>query len=826
MRDPFIMQGPDGEWHCIWTINWDANVIGHASTRDFIHWGRQSYIRVMEGFEVRNIWAPEMIWDEEKEQYVIFWASTIKENGEWKAEPGYKYDHRMYYTTTRDFKRYAPARLFFDPGHNVIDATIRKVDEKYVMVYKDERELPVAQKNLLVAVSDQAEGPYLKISEKPFTRNWVEGPAICPLPDDSYLVYYEAYRDHSYEAMQTRDFVTFKDVTSRISLPPDTKHGSIARVPGHMVDALVKEAERAAAEERENSGREGIMAPKPLFRDPVYDGAADPVVIWNPHVDKWWMFYTNRRATMTGLPGVSWVFGTPVGIAESADGANWNYVGTAEFPDLPAVCGGDSTSLWAPDVVKGDDGKWHMFLSIQPGIGVKWGIPGFIAHLSSSDLRTWTFEKRLEQLGTHVIDADILRMGDGSWRMYYKDQNTYSHICMTESNDLYTWTDPAEVMKISGEGPAAFLWKGYYWLIIDTWNGQTVHRSRDGTTWERQPGNPILGYGTGTGADDIPNALHANVVVSNDRAYLYYFTHPGRVGENRDKDAYEQRRTSIQVVEMELNREGWITADRNRPTYIQLFPEETVRATLTIHAAQQKPISEELFGVFFEDINYAADGGLYAELVQNRSFEYSPGDVTGRDSTWNHTHSWKLVTEGESGSSTGDAIPGIPPDAASSFSIAADHPLHPNNPHYAIVRNARKENPAGIANGGFDGIVLKEGEGYDFSVFTRVIDGRPGKLTVRLTGESGEILAEAITGKPGGSWKKQTVTLIPGKDATKARLEVLFSGRGTLALDMVSLFPQKTFRNRVNGLRSRPGRNHSRPETPVYKIPRGMSGSR
>src|ERR1035437_3692938 len=76
-------------------------------------------------------------------------------------------------------------------------------------------------------------------------------------------------------------------------------------------------------------GQQGKLAAKPLFRDPIYDGAADPIVIWNPQVKKWWMFYTNRRANQTELPGVSWVFGTPIGIAESADSANWKYLGMA-----------------------------------------------------------------------------------------------------------------------------------------------------------------------------------------------------------------------------------------------------------------------------------------------------------------------------------------------------------------------------------------------------------------------------------------------------------------------------------------------------------------
>ncbi len=787
MRDPFIMQGPDGVYHCIWTVNWEVPRIGHASTTDFIHWSRQDYPEVMQGYEALNCWAPEMIWDEEEGHFLVYWASTIAVKGKWNTEPGFKYDHRMYCATTRDFKTWSPARLFFDPGHSVIDATICKTGGTYTMVYKDERELPVPQKNLLAAVSDRAGGPYRKIGGAPFTKSWVEGPAILALPGGSFLVLMEAYRAHHYEAQRTRDFIAFEDETAKLSFPPGVKHGSVISVPGEKVLALLAEEERGARAERENGGREGVAAPKPLYRDPVYDGAADPVVVWNPRVNRWWMFYTNRRATRTELPGVSWVFGTPIGIAESADGAEWDYLGTAEFPDLPPECGGREATLWAPDIVPGDDGLWHMYLSIQPGIDEKWGLPGFIAHLTSGDLRSWKYERRLDQLGTKVLDADLLRMEEGTWRMYYKDSNHYSHLCMSESRDLYHWSEPCEILRISGEGPCAFRWKDWYWLIVDTWKGQVVYRSGDGDRWERQPGDPLLQDGEGTGADDIPNGLHANVVTSNDRTWLFYFTHPGRVGEDKKSDGYEQRRSSIQVVELEFTREGWITAGRNRTTYMQLLPETPVKATLTAGLAKRKPISDLLWGVFFEDINYAADGGLYAELVQNRSFEYDPEDTGGRDTSWNALKSWRHVRYG---------------DAQGSLRIDSLHPVHPRNPRYALVNVACPGAGTGLSNEGFDGIVLRKGENYLFSLFARQLKGRKGTLKVRLTGEGGAVLAEAETGKLSGKWEKLTALLTPGDECRQARLEVLVTQKGVTALDMISLFPEKTFREQPNGLRA------------------------
>lgn len=314
----------------------------------------------------------------------------------------------------------------------------------------------------------------------------------------------------------------------------------------------------------------GVLAPKPLFRDPVYDGAADPCIVWNPIANKWWMFYTNRRATETELPGVSWVFGTKVGIAESDDGANWSYLGTANVPDLPDELGGKNATLWAPDLVRGDDGRWHMFLSIQAGIATSWGkVPGHIVQLTSDDLRNWKFLRKFD-LPVGSYDAETIRLHDGSWRLYYKDPtNDASTFYYLSSNDLNDWSGPTRVMSTKGEGPAMFRWKDAWWMILCDGQGFKTFHSKDAETWEQQTGGPLMPYGSGTGEDDRTTARHGDVVVSNGRAWLYYFTHPGRIGEGRDKDGYDQRRSSIQVVELKLD-DGRLSAARNQPTYLDL----------------------------------------------------------------------------------------------------------------------------------------------------------------------------------------------------------------------------------------------------------------
>ncbi len=309
----------------------------------------------------------------------------------------------------------------------------------------------------------------------------------------------------------------------------------------------------------------GPVAPKPLYRDPVYDGAADPVVIWNRTEKKWFMLYTNRRANQPGLRGVSWVHGTRVGIAESGDGGvTWKYRGTAQIP-----LGTPDDSHWAPDVVY-HDGVYHSFLSFVPGMHEDWGGTRHIHHLTSTNLVNWQDHGRLDLASDRVIDACVLQMPDGNWRLWYNNEPDHKAINLATSPDLNQWTDRGKVIgDRAGEGPKVFRWHGKYWMIVDQWEGLGVYRSDDANDWQRQPENILAA--PGHGQDDQVKGGHADVVVSANRAYLFYFTHPGRRGPDARKDGYEQRRSSIQVVELQF-KNGWLTCDRDEPTHIHLVP--------------------------------------------------------------------------------------------------------------------------------------------------------------------------------------------------------------------------------------------------------------
>jgi len=317
----------------------------------------------------------------------------------------------------------------------------------------------------------------------------------------------------------------------------------------------------------------GGPAAKPLYRDPVHDGAADPVVIWNPHLKQWWMFYTNRRANITNEPGVSWVHGTKLGIAESVDnGVTWNYVGTAEI-ELPDEFGGTNVTHWAPEVYTAPDGSHHMFLTVVPGIFRDWGHSRSIVHLTSPDLRTWSEAQPLQLSSDRVIDACILQIGagpDSFWRLWYNNERDRKSIYYADSTDLIHWEDKGKAAgQHRGEGPKVFRWMDTYWMIIDAWQGLAVYRSDDATDWKRQDG-PNLLQQPGIGPDDQVIGGHPDVVLSGDRAFLFYFTHPSR-REGAPQDAYEQQRSSILVTEL-FYRDGRLACDRDQATDIELIP--------------------------------------------------------------------------------------------------------------------------------------------------------------------------------------------------------------------------------------------------------------
>ena len=199
-----------------------------------------------------------------------------------------------------------------------------------------------------------------------------------------------------------------------------------------------------------------------------------------------------------------------------------------------------------------------------------------------------------------------------------------------------------------------------------------------------------------------------------------------------------------------------------------------------------KAISDELIGIFFEDISSSADGGLYAELIQNGSFEFSPVERDG----WGPGTAWRMVRPGHS---TGYMEP------------MQLNPIHPNNPNYMRLHTERAKQyydyngwtGFGISNNGFDGINVKKDAKYDFSAFFRNVKGDAKKVRVVLTVTQGfgqqRSLGEVEFTVSNSSWNKFSATITATEDAPNASLQILCLTVGDMDVDMVSLMPQDTY---------------------------------
>ncbi len=227
MRDPCIIQTPDGTFHMVWTAGWSERGIGYSSSKDLINWTEQKYIMVMEKEPAAlNCWAPEISYDRKKKQFLIIWSTTIPgrfPETEKAGDTGY--NHRIYSVTTKDFVTFSETRLFYDNGFNVIDATINRIGNKYVMFVKDETKNP-PQKNIRLTNSKSMYGPFSAPSE-PITGNyWAEGPSSIKI-NGIWHVYFDKYMDKKMGAVISKDLISWEDISDKITFPYGVRHGTV-----------------------------------------------------------------------------------------------------------------------------------------------------------------------------------------------------------------------------------------------------------------------------------------------------------------------------------------------------------------------------------------------------------------------------------------------------------------------------------------------------------------------------------------------------------------------------------------------------------------------
>lgn len=237
MRDPSIVQGKDGLFHMVWTVSWGEQGIGYTSSKDLITWSKQLYLPVMEDESgTRNCWAPELFFDEDTDTYLIFWASTIP--GRFKEGDEQAYNHRIYYITTRDFITFSKSKLLYDHGFSVIDAAIARQGKDYVMFLKDETDKPnTPEKNIRIAYSKRAAGPYSPPGAPITGDYWAEGPTPIKI-DGKWFVYFDKYTQHKYGLVTSTDLKNWQDESDKLVMPAGIRHGTVFEVSDEVIRRL------------------------------------------------------------------------------------------------------------------------------------------------------------------------------------------------------------------------------------------------------------------------------------------------------------------------------------------------------------------------------------------------------------------------------------------------------------------------------------------------------------------------------------------------------------------------------------------------------------
>ncbi len=241
MRDPSICQGPDGTFHMVWTSSWTDRIIGYASSKDLVNWSEQQAIPVMtDEPAAKNSWAPELFYDDVSGLFYIFWATTIpgrhSEVAESEHEKGL--NHRIYYTTTKDFKVFTDTHIMFNPNFSVIDAAVIKWGNEYIMFLKNENPNP-PEKNIRYTKSvTMGEGFPTEVSDPITGDYWAEGPSPLRIGDYLY-VYFDKYLDHKYGAVRSKDGKTWEDVSAQIVFPDGTRHGTAFTVTEKVLEKLM-----------------------------------------------------------------------------------------------------------------------------------------------------------------------------------------------------------------------------------------------------------------------------------------------------------------------------------------------------------------------------------------------------------------------------------------------------------------------------------------------------------------------------------------------------------------------------------------------------------
>ena len=379
-----------------------------------------------------------------------------------------------------------------------------------------------------------------------------------------------------------------------------------------------------------------------------------------------------------------------------------------------------------------------------------------IGQIFQSDYARWGADKKM--YSEYAIALD-----EGGYAAVFQVNDVAPCFAVAYSRDLITWR-PQDYPRMSHQGVIAP-------VIVAKGGGKydVVYRTKDGKYRKTTTDANFRHFSA-----DVPATAdeYAAADRKREKAVVGGKEYVGNILTINDNG---ETLTAIKAYfdKQAANNAKWSeTLADDSKRYAKLIADGKVQAKLNINVFGEKKISEKLIGIFFEDISYAADGGLYAEMVQNRDFEYTPADHKG----WNSFTSWQLAS-------------GKQPK------IVTSSPLSQQNPHALSIAADT------LYNEGWDGMLVKAGEKYDFSMFAKLTSSSSKSFTVALV-DGNRVLASANIDTKGKEWAQYNATLSPSATATAARLMLIAEGKKEALVDMISLFPQNTFKGRKNGLRA------------------------
>lgn len=527
MRDPCITTGPDGTFHMVWTTSWSGNTIGYAHSKDLINWSRQITIPVMEHEDsVRNCWAPEINYNPKDDNFFIYWSSTLMDKFPETANStknGKRTNHRIYSTTTKDFKSFSETKLFYEPGFNVIDASIKKHEDQHIMFIKNETQLPDAEKNISVVYSNEITGPY-SLPEKTITGEyWAEGPTALKIGDLWYL-YFDKYRKHAFGLMTSPDLINWTDESEKLNFPDGIRHGTIF------------EASLATYEKLKNTPIEHPMN----YRDISRKGrpfAKDPTVV--SFKGKYYMYHSippGKKESQNGWH---------IGIAVSSDLENWDKAGEI----LPAGAY-EKKGLCAPEA-EVIDGKIHLFYQTY-GNQRKDAICHAVSEDGINFERNETnpiFAPTGDWNIGRAIDADVLIKGDSAYLYWATRDQDYKQQLMGVSVAHLSagfkraaWRQISQEPMLKPELPwemncveaaSVFAKNGkFYMFYAGAYNheGQQIGLavSEDAVNWKRTSDQPVLPKGKENEWNSTESG-HPGVFMDSDGTnWLFYQGNPDK----------------------------------------------------------------------------------------------------------------------------------------------------------------------------------------------------------------------------------------------------------------------------------------------------------